>query len=108
MKALRVSVEWGFGKIVSLFQYLNHEENLRLFLQPVHTAWPSLPPTPAPAASHHSFLFCGRWACTSPLQTSSPTAILACITHKPGSILGSTPRHWKTISMARSCQHSEE
>jgi len=48
MKALRVSVEWGFGKIVSLFQYLNHEENLRLFLQPVHTAWPSLPPTPAP------------------------------------------------------------
>ena len=37
MAAVRVAVEWGFGKVVELFQYLNHEENLRLFLQPVRS-----------------------------------------------------------------------
>ena len=40
MSGLRVSVEWGFGKITGLFQYLNHEENLRLFLQPVGLYYP--------------------------------------------------------------------
>ena len=40
MSAARVSVEWGFGKITGLFQYLNHEENLRLFLQPVGLYYP--------------------------------------------------------------------
>merc|ERR1711939_177753 len=39
-RSLRVSVEWGFGKIFGLFQYLNHEENLRLFLQPVGLYYP--------------------------------------------------------------------
>ena len=40
MSAVRVSVEWGFGKITNLFQYLNHEENLRIFLQPVGLYYP--------------------------------------------------------------------
>lgn len=40
MSSCRVSVEWGFGKIMGLFQFLNHEENLRVLHQPVGLYYP--------------------------------------------------------------------
>ena len=40
MRAVRVSVEWGFGKIMNNFQYLNHEENLRVLHQAVGLYYP--------------------------------------------------------------------
>ncbi|GAU87165.1 hypothetical protein RvY_00057 [Ramazzottius varieornatus] len=35
MKTLRISVEWGFGKIGNLFAYDNYPEDLKLGLQPL-------------------------------------------------------------------------
>ena len=35
MSAMRVSVEWSFGKITQLFAFLDFKKNLKLFLQPV-------------------------------------------------------------------------
>jgi hypothetical protein len=35
MSAVRMSVEWGFGKITSLFSFLDFKRNLKLFLSPV-------------------------------------------------------------------------
>ena len=35
MSQVRVSVEWGFGKICQIFAYLDFKKNLKLFLQPV-------------------------------------------------------------------------
>ena len=35
MSRVRVSVEWAFGKIVSLFSYLDFERNNKVLLQPV-------------------------------------------------------------------------
>lgn len=35
MSRVRVSVEWGFGKISQLFAYLDFKKNLKLLLQPV-------------------------------------------------------------------------
>ena len=35
MSKVRVSVEWGFGKITTHFAYLDFNKNLRVLLQPV-------------------------------------------------------------------------
>ena len=35
MSKVRVSVEWGFGKICTYFAYLDFKKNLRVLLQPV-------------------------------------------------------------------------
>lgn len=35
MSRVRESVEWGFGKIASIFAFLDFHKNLKLFLQPV-------------------------------------------------------------------------
>ena len=35
MSKLRVSVEWGFGKICQNFAYLDFKKNLKVLLQPV-------------------------------------------------------------------------
>ena len=35
MSAVRQCVEWGFGKIVQQFAFLDFKKNLKLFLQPV-------------------------------------------------------------------------
>ena len=35
MSAVRVSVEWSFGKIVQLFAYLDFKKNQKILLQPV-------------------------------------------------------------------------
>ena len=35
MSALRVSVEWGFGKILQYFSYLDFKKNQKVLLQPV-------------------------------------------------------------------------
>jgi len=40
MSGVRIAVEWGFGKIMSNFQYLNHEENLKVLRQPVGIYYP--------------------------------------------------------------------
>jgi hypothetical protein len=35
MSAVRVSVEWTFGKILALFSFLDYKKNQKLYLQPV-------------------------------------------------------------------------
>lgn len=35
MSDVRVSVEWGFGKIIQYFSYLDFRKNLKVLLQPV-------------------------------------------------------------------------
>ena len=40
MSSVRIAVEWGFGKIMANFQYLNHEENLKVLHQPVGIYFP--------------------------------------------------------------------
>ena len=35
MSKVRVSVEWGFGKIIQMFAYLDFKKNLKVLLQPV-------------------------------------------------------------------------
>lgn len=35
MSAVRISVEWTFGKIISLFAFLDFKKNNKLYLQPV-------------------------------------------------------------------------
>ena len=35
MSEVRVSVEWGFGKIIQYFAYLDFRKNLKVLLQPV-------------------------------------------------------------------------
>ena len=35
MSHVRVSVEWGFGKLSQIFAYLDFKKNLKLLLQPV-------------------------------------------------------------------------
>jgi len=35
MSKLRVSVEWGFGKICQLFGFLDFKKNLKILLQPI-------------------------------------------------------------------------
>ncbi|TPX29958.1 hypothetical protein SmJEL517_g06307 [Synchytrium microbalum] len=35
MSAVRIPVEWGFGKIASKFAFMDFEKNLKMFLQPV-------------------------------------------------------------------------
>ena len=35
MSKVRVSVEWGFGKIAQYFAYLDLKKNLKVLLQPV-------------------------------------------------------------------------
>ena len=35
MSALRVSVEWNFGKVTNLFAFLDFKKNLKILLQPV-------------------------------------------------------------------------
>ncbi|KAK3105969.1 hypothetical protein FSP39_009829 [Pinctada imbricata] len=35
MSAVRVSVEWTFGKVLSLFAFLDYKKNQKLYLQPV-------------------------------------------------------------------------
>lgn len=35
MSKLRVSVEWGFGKILQLFPFLDFKKNLKIYKQPV-------------------------------------------------------------------------
>lgn len=35
MSKVRISVEWGFGKITQYFAYLNFHKNLKVLLQPV-------------------------------------------------------------------------
>ena len=35
MSKLRVSVEWGFGKICQLFAFLDFKKNLKILLQPI-------------------------------------------------------------------------
>ena len=35
MSKVRVSVEWGFGKIAQYFAYLDFKKNLKVLLQPV-------------------------------------------------------------------------
>ncbi|CAC5395948.1 unnamed protein product [Mytilus coruscus] len=35
MSAVRVSVEWTFGKVISLFAFLDFKKNLKMYLQPV-------------------------------------------------------------------------
>ena len=35
MSAVRVSVEWGFGKILQYFSYLDFKKNQKVLLQPV-------------------------------------------------------------------------
>ena len=35
MSSLCQSVEWGFGKLLQLFPFLDYKKNLKLFLQPV-------------------------------------------------------------------------
>ena len=35
MSTLRISVEYGFGKLISLFAYLDFQKNQKLFLQPL-------------------------------------------------------------------------
>ena len=35
MSGVRVAVEWNFGKIISLFAFLDFKKNQKLFLQPV-------------------------------------------------------------------------
>ena len=35
MSEVRVSVEWGFGKIIQYFTYLDFRKNLKVLLQPV-------------------------------------------------------------------------
>jgi hypothetical protein len=35
MSAVRVSVEWVFGKITNYWGFLDHKRNLKVFLQPV-------------------------------------------------------------------------
>ena len=35
MSAVRISVEWIFGKIISLFAFLDYKKNNKLYLQPV-------------------------------------------------------------------------
>ena len=35
MTKLRVSVEWGFGKICQLFAFLDFKKNLKILLQPI-------------------------------------------------------------------------
>lgn len=39
MKILRVSVEWGFQKIVSLFAFIDFKKNQKLLLQNLDTIW---------------------------------------------------------------------
>jgi hypothetical protein len=34
MSAVRICVEWGFGKLLSLFAFLDYKENHKLYLQP--------------------------------------------------------------------------
>ncbi|CAG2244686.1 unnamed protein product [Mytilus edulis] len=35
MSAVRICVEWAFGKVLSLFAFLDYKKNLKLYLQPV-------------------------------------------------------------------------
>ncbi|KAK3087535.1 hypothetical protein FSP39_007238 [Pinctada imbricata] len=35
MSAVRVCVEWGFGKLLSLFAFLDYKKNQKLYLQPI-------------------------------------------------------------------------
>jgi len=35
MTKVRISVEWGFGKIIQYFAYLDFKKNLKILLQPV-------------------------------------------------------------------------
>src|SRR5579863_7953614 len=35
MSRVRQSVEWEFGKVASLFAFLDYQKNLKLYLQPV-------------------------------------------------------------------------
>ena len=35
MSAVRTSVEWGYGKIVKYFAFLDFSKNLKVLLQPV-------------------------------------------------------------------------
>ena len=35
MSKLRVCVEWGFGKIIQLFAFLDFKKNMKILLQPV-------------------------------------------------------------------------
>jgi hypothetical protein len=35
MSMNRVVVEWAFGKVISLFAFLDYKKNLKLYLQPV-------------------------------------------------------------------------
>lgn len=35
MSALRVSVEWGFGKVIQLFPFVDFKKNLKIYKQPV-------------------------------------------------------------------------
>jgi hypothetical protein len=40
MSSVRQSVEWGFGKVVSLFAFLDFKKNLKLFLSPIGKYYP--------------------------------------------------------------------
>lgn len=35
MSSVRECVEWGFGKVVSTFAFIDFKKNLRIYLQPV-------------------------------------------------------------------------
>ena len=35
MSSVRECVEWGFGKVVSIFAFMDFKKNLRIYLQPV-------------------------------------------------------------------------
>ena len=36
MSSIRESVEWGFGKVIQIFAFLDYKKNLKIGLQPVH------------------------------------------------------------------------
>lgn len=40
MASCRVSVEWGFGKIMQLWAFLDHAANIKCMLQPVGLYYP--------------------------------------------------------------------
>ena len=39
MSGIRQPVEWGFGKVSSLFAFVDFEKNQKLYLQPVASYW---------------------------------------------------------------------
>ena len=71
MRSVRVAVEWGFGKIMNNFQHLNHEENLRLWLQPVGLYFPVANMLASPLAQKFAQEMAAPiTVCLAPLQIS--------------------------------------